>query len=287
MKVLIVDDDALIRDGLKVLLEMEDGFEVAGVAANGREAFELCKEIKPDLVLMDVRMPVMDGVLSTKLIKSHFEEIKVVILTTFKDDEYIEQAVKNGAEGYILKSQSLESVVDSLAGFDHLGCVINGSVLWRERWMFSVREAGPVDLEQLIAFALAEAVDAEQALFPAASVYRGVEAGLENPALARYWVVETLDGAVVGSISIVREWSNWRAGDYWWVQSLYILPEYRGKGLLKMLLERVRREATAAGALELRLYAHEENIRALKAYRREGFVDAPYRIMIDRLSKTE
>jgi DNA-binding NarL/FixJ family response regulator len=114
MKVLIVDDDALIRDGLKVLLEMEDGFEVAGVAANGREAFAMCQELKPDLVLMDVRMPVMDGVLATGLIKSHCAEIKVVILTTFKDDEYIEQAVKNGAEGYILKSQSLESIVDSL-----------------------------------------------------------------------------------------------------------------------------------------------------------------------------
>jgi DNA-binding NarL/FixJ family response regulator len=114
LKVLIVDDDALIRDGLKVLLEMEEGFTVAGVAADGREAFALCRELQPDLVLMDVRMPVMDGVMATELIKTDYPEIKVVILTTFKDDEYIEQAVKNGAEGYILKSQSLESIVDSL-----------------------------------------------------------------------------------------------------------------------------------------------------------------------------
>jgi DNA-binding NarL/FixJ family response regulator len=114
MKVLIVDDDALIRDGLKVLLDMEDGFEVTGVAANGREAFEQCAQNKPDLVLMDVRMPVLDGVLGTKLIKEHYSDVKVVILTTFKDDEYIAEAVKNGAEGYLLKSQSLDSIVDSL-----------------------------------------------------------------------------------------------------------------------------------------------------------------------------
>ncbi|MCW3489522.1 response regulator transcription factor [Dethiobacter alkaliphilus] len=114
MKVLIVDDDALIRDGLKVLLEMEEGFEVSGVAANGREAYERCVENKPDIVLMDVRMPVMDGVLGTKLIKEHYQDIKVVILTTFKDDEYIAEAVRNGAEGYLLKNQSLDSIVDSL-----------------------------------------------------------------------------------------------------------------------------------------------------------------------------
>lgn len=114
MKVLIVDDDALIRDGLKVLLELEEGFEVSGVASNGREAYELCAENKPDIVLMDVRMPIMDGVLGTKLIKEHYEDIKVVILTTFKDDEYIAAAVRNGAEGYLLKNQSMESIVDSL-----------------------------------------------------------------------------------------------------------------------------------------------------------------------------
>lgn len=114
MKVLIVDDDALIRDGLKILLELEDDFQVSGTACNGQEAFELCKREKPDLVLMDIRMPVMDGVLGTKLIKEHFKDVKVVILTTFKDDEYIKEAVKSGAEGYILKNQSSDSIIESL-----------------------------------------------------------------------------------------------------------------------------------------------------------------------------
>lgn len=114
MKVLIVDDDGLIRDGIKLSMEIEDDFEVVGTATNGQEAFEICKTNRPDIVLMDIRMPVMDGVLGTKLIKEHFNDIKVVILTTFKDDQYIKEAIQNGAEGYILKSQSLDSIIDSL-----------------------------------------------------------------------------------------------------------------------------------------------------------------------------
>lgn len=114
LRVLIVDDDALIRDGLKILIGLENDFTVVGTASNGQEAYEVCQGEKPDLVLMDIRMPVMDGVLGTKLIKDHFPEIKVVILTTFKDDEYITEAVKSGAEGYILKNQSSDSIIESL-----------------------------------------------------------------------------------------------------------------------------------------------------------------------------
>jgi DNA-binding NarL/FixJ family response regulator len=114
LKVIIVDDDALIRDGLKILLDMETDIRVVGTASNGQEAFDMCRKEMPDLVLMDVRMPVMDGVLGTKLIKQHFRDIKVVILTTFKDDEYIREAVKSGAEGYILKNQPSDSIIESL-----------------------------------------------------------------------------------------------------------------------------------------------------------------------------
>ncbi len=114
MKVLIVDDDALIREGLEILLEIEPDFSVMGTAGNGQEALEMCRKEKPDLVLMDIRMPVMDGVVGTKLLKSHFPDIKIVILTTFNDDEYIKEALKSGAEGYILKNQPADSIVESL-----------------------------------------------------------------------------------------------------------------------------------------------------------------------------
>lgn len=114
MKIIIVDDDSVIRDGLKMLLSLEEDIEVIGTAKNGMEAFELCKANKPHIVLMDIRMPVMDGVLGTKLIKGNFHDVKVVLLTTFKDNEYIREAVMNGAEGYILKNQSTDSIIESL-----------------------------------------------------------------------------------------------------------------------------------------------------------------------------
>jgi len=113
LKILIVDDDALIRDGLKVLFEMEDDMEVIGLALNAQQAFEICRNDRPDVILMDIRMPVMDGVLGTKLIKKHFKDVKIIILTTFKDEEYIKEAIKAGAEGYILKNQSSESIIES------------------------------------------------------------------------------------------------------------------------------------------------------------------------------
>lgn len=114
LKVLIVDDDALIRESLSILLDLEEEIQIVGTCANGKEAFDFCQKEQPDIVLMDVRMPVMDGVLGTKMIKESFKDIKVVILTTFKDDEYIKEAIKNGAEGYILKNQSSDSIIDSL-----------------------------------------------------------------------------------------------------------------------------------------------------------------------------
>lgn len=114
MKVLIADDDALIRESLKILLDMEDDIEVIETVSNGQEAFDICHKERPDIILMDIRMPVMDGVLGTKLIKNSFKDVKIVILTTFKDDEYIREAIKNGAEGYILKNQSSDSIIDSL-----------------------------------------------------------------------------------------------------------------------------------------------------------------------------
>lgn len=128
LKVLIVDDDALIRDSLKILLELEEDLQVIGVAHNGEAAFRLCQEMAPDIILMDIRMPVMDGVLATKLIKESFEDIKIIMLTTFKDEEYIKEALKNGAVGYILKSQSSESIIESIRAVNSGNVVIQKEI---------------------------------------------------------------------------------------------------------------------------------------------------------------
>jgi len=148
---------------------------------------------------------------------------------------------------------------------------------------YSIRMADPADLDTIVCFTLAEAREAEAIDKDAAVVRRGVLAGLADPAVATYWVVQSSSAEVVASTSVVREWSDWNAGYYWWIQSLYIVPEHRGRGLAELLFDALARAARAAGARDLRLYVHESNRRAIAAYRRCGFSTAPYTIMTRRL----
>lgn len=104
IKVVIADDQMILNESLKVIIEQDHDIEVVGMAENGNEALKLCDEQSPDLVLMDLKMPVCDGVKSTGLIKRKHPETKVLILTTFIDDQSVNQALKNGADGYILKN---------------------------------------------------------------------------------------------------------------------------------------------------------------------------------------
>jgi DNA-binding NarL/FixJ family response regulator len=110
IRVAIVDDDALIRDSLKLILDLDQEIEVVGTCKNGDQAFELCSKVKVDVLLMDIRMPVCDGIIGTKKIKEHFPNVHILILTTFQDDDYILQALKNGANGYILKNTSTDKI---------------------------------------------------------------------------------------------------------------------------------------------------------------------------------
>lgn len=144
---------------------------------------------------------------------------------------------------------------------------------------YTIRRALRSDMDLLVAFTIREARAAEQVELDPESVLRGVRGGFEDPPLATYWVAETSGGAIVASTSIVREWSNFHGGWYWWIQSLFIVPEHRAHGLVDRLLDHLAREAAAAGALDLRLYAHASNARAERAYERCGFEKAPYTIM--------
>lgn len=143
---------------------------------------------------------------------------------------------------------------------------------------YTIRSARPSDLDTLVEFTLNEAREAEGARLDVAHVTRGVQAALSTRPPARYWVAER-DEVVIASTSIVTEWSDFHGREYWWVQSIYIVPAHRGSGLLNQLLDHLAAEAQAAGALDLRLYVHNENQRAIKAYRRCGFAEAPYVIM--------
>lgn len=115
MRVLVVDDHALFRDGIKSLLAARD-IEVVGEAENGREAIDKAAALRPDLVLMDIRMPVMGGLEATRLLKARLPEVKIVILTVSEDDSDLFEAIKSGADGYLLKSLESQEFFELLGG---------------------------------------------------------------------------------------------------------------------------------------------------------------------------
>jgi len=104
IKVLLADDQELILESLHIVLSMEDDIEIVGLAKNGEEAVQGCHQFQPDMVLMDINMPVMNGVNATALIKERMPIIKVIMLTSYQEVEYVMAALSNGAEGYLLKA---------------------------------------------------------------------------------------------------------------------------------------------------------------------------------------
>ncbi|MHC1685340.1 MAG: response regulator [Clostridiaceae bacterium] len=114
IKIILIDDEKLIRQGLKVILGTYPDIEVVGQGENGEEALNICSEKEVDVVLMDIRMPLCDGVLGTKLIKEKFPDKKILILTTFKDDEYIHDALTYGASGYLLKDSDYDVIYEGI-----------------------------------------------------------------------------------------------------------------------------------------------------------------------------
>lgn len=137
IKLLIADDQQLIRDSLKIVLETKDSIEVVGAVANGVEVIRAIRENKPDVILMDIRMPEMDGVQCTQIIKENYPEIKIIILTTFDDDEYIFSALKYGASGYLLKGISMDSLVEAIHKVYSGNAMINGDIATKVLGMFS------------------------------------------------------------------------------------------------------------------------------------------------------
>jgi len=124
MNLLLVDDQLLFLESLKIVIEnLASDMKVLGIAGNGLEAVQKAEETEPDVILMDVRMPVMDGVAATKKIKEKYPSIHIIMLTTFEDDEYVKEALHNGAAGYMLKNIPPEMLISSIRA------VSNGAVL--------------------------------------------------------------------------------------------------------------------------------------------------------------
>ncbi len=137
IKVLIADDQELIRESLKIVLQTKENIEVTDAVENGQEVIKSIRKKLPDVILMDVRMPKMDGVQCTKIIKENYPAIKIIILTTFDDDEYVYNALKYGASGYLLKGISLDELVKSIRLVAEGGTLISPDVATKVFKFFS------------------------------------------------------------------------------------------------------------------------------------------------------
>ena len=129
MKLLIVDDDLLIRKSLEISLARENGIEVIATAEDGTEAVKICDEMAVETVLMDIRMPKMDGIAATKIIKNRHPKIRIMMLTTFDDRPNIQQALAAGADGYLLKTDKIEGIAQALFTMMEGSSVLDGNVL--------------------------------------------------------------------------------------------------------------------------------------------------------------
>ena len=114
LSILIVDDQAVVRLGFRALLETQSDLKVVATAGNGREAIDLAKRLKPDIVLMDIRMPLMNGIEATRVMQTFEDRPRVLILTTFDLDDYVYDALRAGASGFLLKDATPEQILDAV-----------------------------------------------------------------------------------------------------------------------------------------------------------------------------
>lgn len=144
LRVLLVDDQPLIRSGFAMMLSVEEDLEVVGEAANGREAIEMAATHRPDVIVMDVQMPVLDGIAATREIVER-ELGRVLILTTFDRDDYLFDALQAGASGFLLKNAEAEQLVDALRAVGHGHALLAPEVTKR---VISQMSAGPAGSDE-------------------------------------------------------------------------------------------------------------------------------------------
>lgn len=137
IKVLIADDQELIRQSLSIILGLKEEISVVGGVGDGTEVLEFIAKEKPDIILMDIRMPTMDGVECTKIVKEKYPEIKIIVLTTFDDDKYVFNALKYGASGYLLKGISVDELEKAIHVVYSGGAMINPEIASKVVELFS------------------------------------------------------------------------------------------------------------------------------------------------------
>ena len=177
IKVMIADDQDLIRESLKVVLDMNPDMEVIGLAENGRLLLEMLARKEPDVILMDVRMPELDGVLCTKAVKEKYPGVKIIILTTFDDDEYVYNALKYGASGYLLKGVSVPELSTAIRTVVSGGSMLNPGVVTKVVRLFNQMAQSNLAVE-------ADETGAEELTRTERNIARLVGQGLSNKEIA-------------------------------------------------------------------------------------------------------
>jgi NarL family two-component system response regulator LiaR len=146
MKLVVCDDQATVRDGLVMLLKLEPDIEIVGTAEDGAEAVDMVADKGPDLVLMDLKMPIMNGVEATRQITATYPDVKVLVLTTYADDEWVFDAIQAGASGYLLKDTPREELIKAVRGTVTGRTYVDPSVAGKVLEQVSSRQTQPATL---------------------------------------------------------------------------------------------------------------------------------------------
>lgn len=197
IKILIADDQELIRESLKIILSTNNEFEVIDTVGSGKEVVESIRRHIPDIILMDVRMPDMDGVQCTKFVKEVYPEIKVIVLTTFDDDEYIFSALKYGASGYLLKGVSLDELTSAIKTVLQGGAIFNPNVASKVTKIFSEMEKNNIVAERIHDEDLPNLSDTEW------KIIQQVSQGLSNKEIAE--ILKFTEGTIRNYLSVILD----------------------------------------------------------------------------------
>ncbi|MFB8273094.1 response regulator [Streptomyces sp. NPDC055955] len=195
IRVLLADDQSLVRAGFRALLDAQSDIEIAGEASDGDEALRLVRELRPDVVLMDIRMPVLDGLAATRRISDDaaLEAVKVVMLTTFELDEYVFEAIRAGACGFLVKDTEPEELLRAVRAVVHGDALLSPGVTRRLIAEFAARSKEPAAAESL-----GQLTEREREVMALVGI------GLSNEEIARRLVVSPLTAKTHVSRTMVK-----------------------------------------------------------------------------------